>query len=548
MIRILFPLAVTIQMVLLIGCQYAADVTELPPQPTSTVQPATMERATISPSPPTVAAEVDDQPAKSTIPATEPAQVDDELPTSSPDPYDWDNRDVFIGGLIPGEEKILYELPGATVYHLDIDITNPNLVNGKMEARYTNQEDISLDELILHVFPSHLGGDMTVDNVLVNGKSASPQLDNGILRVPLESPLAPGEQALLALNFVTAVPGNESTKYKVLAYDEGILALAHFYPMFAVFDDQGWHTAPSADHGDETFADMGFYLVRVSAAADDVLVASGVETDRTLDNGRQEVTFAAGPMRDFYLAASKNYEVVQQQVGPVLLSSYAPADRQLGAELVLSVATHSLQSYSNRFGAYPYSELDIVSTPTEALGIEYPGVFANALRIYDLSDGDPDSVPNSVYLESTTAHEAGHQWFYGLVGNDQLNEPWLDESLTQYATWLYYIDRYGEQNAQGFYNSFEGRWERAENPEMPIGLPADAYNGRDYGAIVYGRGPILMNELAGMMGQDTFDEFLLDYSEQFRWQIASSEDFKRLAEQHCQCDLTDFFAEKVFGE
>jgi aminopeptidase N len=31
-----------------------------------------------------------------------------------------------------------------------------------------------------------------------------------------------------------------------------------------------------------------------------------------------------------------------------------------------------------------------------------------------------------------TSHEVGHQWFYGLVGNDQGRDPWLDEGL---ATW-----------------------------------------------------------------------------------------------------------------
>jgi aminopeptidase N len=150
-------------------------------------------------------------------------------------------------------------------------------------------------------------------------------------------------------------------------------------------------------------------------------------------------------------------------------------------------------------------------------------------------------------IESVSAHETAHQWFYNLVGNDQLNEPWLDEATAQYATWLYYIDRYGEQNAQGFYNSLEGRWGRTEFADIPIGLPANAYTGPEYSAIVYGRGPIFLNELAELMGQETFDQFLRDFTDTYRWQIAYGEDFMELAEKHCNCDLSDLFAEEVFG-
>ena len=78
-------------------------------------------------------------------------------------------------------------------------------------------------------------------------------------------------------------------------------------------------------------------------------------------------------------------------------------------------------------------------------------------------------------------------------------------------------------------------------------MPTEDYNGQEYGAIVYGRGPIFLNELAQEMDQDTFDAFLRDYVETFSWQIASSEDFQDLAEQHCQCDLSPLFDEAVYA-
>ena len=480
-----------------------------------------------------------------------PTKIIEQSDTSLPEPAllfgTWDDHAVYQAGLITEEAAVFQELPEATVYHLALDINDPYLVTGEMKARYFNQEDSSLNELFLHMFPKQLGGDMKVSNLLVNGEPTQYEVVDGMLRVDLDNPLAPGQGVVLSLAFETSVPGEETTKYGVLAFKVNILALAHFYPMFAVYDDQGWHTEPTAEHGDETFADASFYLVRVNAPENQTIVTSGVEVTQEIHDGQQQVTYAAGPARDFYLVASDDFEVVQEQVGQVLLRSYAPAGFLEGAQIALDATAYSLQSFSDRFGPYPYSELDVVTTPTDALGIEYPGIFANALRIYDLAGNTASGISNAGLIENVSVHEAAHQWFYNLVGNDQLNEPWLDEATAQYATWLYYIDRYGEQKAQGFYNSLEGRWGRAEYADIPIGLPADAYTGLEYSAIVYGRGPIFLNELAEIMGQETFDAFLRDFTDTYRWQIAYGEDFQTLAEQHCGCDLSELFAEQVFG-
>ncbi len=85
--------------------------------------------------------------------------------------------------------------------------------------------------------------------------------------------------------------------------------------------------------------------------------------------------------------------LLSDQVGPVQINSYAPPELLDGAEVALDVAAHALSSYNERFGPYPYSELDIVSTPTSALGVEYPGIFAIALRIYDISAASASGIP-----------------------------------------------------------------------------------------------------------------------------------------------------------
>lgn len=82
---------------------------------------------------------------------------------------------------------------------------------------------------------------------------------------------------------------------------------------------------------------------------------------------------------------------------------------------------------------------------------------------------------------------------------------------------------------------------------MPIGTPAGAYQDREYGTIVCGRGPVCVDALAERLGPEGFDEFLRDYYESQKWGIATGDAFKEIAEQHCQCDLTSMFEEWVYA-
>jgi aminopeptidase N len=149
-------------------------------------------------------------------------------------------------------------------------------------------------------------------------------------------------------------------------------------------------------------------------------------------------------------------------------------------------------------------------------------------------------------MEGTVAHEVGHQWFYNLVGDDQLDDPWLDEALTQFATLQYYADEYGPGGEQGFRASLEARWDNVGRADIPIGLPVAEYSEQEYGAIVYGRGPLFFVALREEMGIEAFDAFLKEYTETLSWDIATPEFLQSLAEEHCSCDLDPIFNDWVY--
>jgi aminopeptidase N len=168
--------------------------------------------------------------------------------------------------------------------------------------------------------------------------------------------------------------------------------------------------------------------------------------------------------------------------------------------------------------------------------VEYPGIVVIADRLYD---GNAASTP---WLESTVAHEVAHQWFYGLVGSDQLGAPWLDESLTQYMTLRYFRERYGPAGAAGFQQSLIERWDRVGNAPIPIGRAVSAYTAAEYGAIIYGRGALFFLALEEALGPSAFDAFLSDYV-RARWlRIGDRDDLEAAAEAACGCTLDALFA------
>jgi len=478
-------------------------------------------------------------------------------PTATPPPTEvildplktpWEDRSIFKDGLVASGQHVLNEMEGASVYHIEFTIADDLYhVTGHEEARYTNNERIALNEVQFRLFPNILGGEMQVSELKVDGQPVTPQygLEGSLMIAPLAAPLEPGQSAILQMDFAVTVPQTVELNYGVLAYSEDVLALAHAYPMIAVFDDEGWNAEIPPQDGDVTYADASFYIVRVVAPKGLTLVTSGSRVSYDEAGQVQVLNVAAGPARDFYLAASPNYEELSQTVGEVTVRSYAPGNDRDGAQLALEVASKAIEVFSARYAPYPYTELDIVSTPTLALGIEYPGAVAITSRVYDVT-GEYRGTPASVYMESTVAHEVGHQWFYNLVGDDQLDNPWLDESLTQFATLQYFTDRYGASSADGFRASLEGRWARVENAKIPIGLPVAEYGGAEYSAIVYGRGPLFFVALKEEMGAEAFDQFLTDYTKTLSWEIATPETMQSLAEKHCACDLDSIFNEWVY--
>jgi hypothetical protein len=456
---------------------------------------------------------------------------------SAPSPAD---RSVYKDDLAPEYYAALEALPYASLYSINFVIADDLYhVAGHETVTYTNAEDVALKEICLRLFPNILEGKMIVENVTVDDKPVEYfySLHDSLLTLKLRKTLRSQESAAISMDFEITVAQSIGSHYSVQTSYDNVLSLAHAYPMIAVYDDEGWNAEIPPEQGDITYADTSFFMVTAEASARVTLVGSGRAISREESGDRQRVVYAAGPARDFYLAASPDYSVVTQEANGITLRFYARKSQQEGAAYALEVAARALEIFSARYAPYPYRELDFVSTPTTASGVEYPGMIAiTRQRI----------IPNNMFLEAVTAHEVGHQWFYNLIGNDQLDEPWLDESLTQFVTLQYFTDAYGETGGEVFHQDLESRWEIINNNKIPIGLPVREYSGNEYGAIVYGRGALFFEALRGEMGAEAFDAFMRDYTQSDAWGIVTAEMLKIRAEEYCACDLTPLFQNWIY--
>ncbi len=428
-------------------------------------------------------------------------------------------------------------------YYIEAELS-PDLarLSGRERILYTNAEETPLGEVYLSLYPNLWQANVTISDTRAGGQpvAAEPNAQATNVRFPLAAPLQPGGQVELELAFtIPIVKDKKIGNYSEFAFQDGILALAHFYPTLVVFDGE-WQLDTPSPIGDVIYADASLFEVRFTAPADWKVAATGANVARTeREDGRATWHLAGGPMRDFNIAASSRFEVSTREAGDTTIRSYHLPEHHAAGERALSIAAIALETFEGDFGPYPYRELEIVATPTTAGGVEYPGMIVVSYGLY-ADEGRSD------FFEAVIAHEAAHQWWYNVVGNDQRDEPWLDESMSQYSTYLYYARAHGPSGARGFAASLTRRWEGAGSSNKALDMPVRAYSEAEYSGVIYGRGALWLISLREQLGADTMSRFLQEYYRDFRWKVAGTGDFQAVAEKVSGRDLDEQFNQNVY--
>jgi hypothetical protein len=149
-------------------------------------------------------------------------------------------------------------------------------------------------------------------------------------------------------------------------------------------------------------------------------------------------------------------------------------------------------------------------------GMEYPGfVMMSPLPVESPVAGSS--------LDRLLLHEIAHQWFYSLVGNDEIDDPWLDEAIAWYLIYAYYEDVRPDLAALVHRNVIVGSGTGNVDGRLSDYPPAGA--DAIYYANVYRRGARFVEELHGQLGNSAFWAVLRDHVTVHRNRIASPRAF-----------------------
>nr|WGC84436.1 Orf+2 [Streptomyces sp.] len=404
--------------------------------------------------------------------------------------------------------------PAYTV-SLTSDTTGANWT-GHESVSFTNTSSDPLNEVYLRLWDNAHGTcsamPIKVSNV-TGGTAAAPTVNCTALKITLPQPLAQGQRASVGFDLGITVPVGADR----FGRDGKFNFLGNALPVLAVKDDSGWHLDPYTNNGESFYSLASDFTVTLDHPSNLSVPATGTSVDTPGSAGRTVTKATASKVRDFAWAAGPFTKISGTSAAGVKVNVYSVSGiSSSSAQSMLNTSTSAVDAHAQRFGAYPYQELDAVLDNNFWFGgMEYPGFVLD--------------------LVSTTAltHEIGHQWFYGIVGDDEYNSPWLDESFTDYAT-----DLALGKTGSGCWNNVS--WASPDEKITNSMAYWDAHSSR-YSTVVYGYGKCTLHDLRRVVGDSAMTKLLRDYAQGHWYGVSTTADFKAAAQATTGTDLTSFW-------
>ncbi|MGZ4538260.1 MAG: M1 family aminopeptidase [Blastococcus sp.] len=365
--------------------------------------------------------------------------------------------------------------------------------------------DLATAELVFRLVPNGsdsapAGTRLTVDAVrgfdvragrYVAAGAAAP---GGLYVVALDRTLRRGRSTEVQLDFTLTLG---TGTFDRLGTDGHVSWWASGAPLLAWEPGVGWARDPFVPLlGETADSPAAATTVRVSVPARLTVLMTGNQAAPTpVRNGRRTWTSTEPAARDVSVAAGPFTTAQRTTPDGVRVTTGVLPGSGVGAGTLAGWTTAAIADLGATFGAFPYRTLTVALLPDYGGGIEYPSAILEA---------SPE--------RPVLVHEVAHMWFYGMVGNSQFRDPWLDEAFATYAEAL--VDP-----------ASAARLRPALGVPGAVGAPMSGFSDdRTYFTVVYGKGGAALLAARDAAGPQAFDAALRCYADARAWQIATPAD------------------------
>ncbi len=378
-------------------------------------------------------------------------------------------------------------------------------VTGSQTVVFT--PDRPTGELVFRLLPNapesaERGNRLVVDGVRgrdvasAGYESAGAADPGGLYVVDLDDELAAGESTEVELDFTITLG---TGAFDRLGTDDGVSWWASGAPLLAWEPGMGWARDPFVDVTGETASSpVADVRLRVSAPERLTVLMTGDQAPASEPvDGRRTWTSREPLARDVSVAAGLFTTTERRTPGGVRVTAGVLPDPELPVDRLADWTMQAIADLEQRFGPFPYDTLTVPLLPDYGGGIEYPSSILMA-------------TPRRFVL----VHEVAHMWFYGMVGNSQFRDPWLDEAFATYAE-----ETLDPPPAE----ALEKRL--ARDGDVGDSMLDFADEGtRSYFATVYSKGGAALHAARDAVGAETFDAAVRCYVDANAWTIATPDD------------------------
>lgn len=471
---------------------------------------------------------------------------------------------AFAGCSSKLEKQIKKESKNLTNYTMSIDYENYSL-NVNQTIDYINSSSDVFNKIYLHLYPNNFSkgatnkpvstlnmskaypngfseGHITINDVAHNGVNQEVVLsgtDFDILEVSVGE-LKSGERTTITLNYEVVIP-NCIHRF---GYGDNTINLGNFYPIVAVYDGE-WNLDPYHSNGDPFYSDMSNYFVNISVPKNLTIANTGEVLNKTESDNISTYEIKALAVRDFAFVLSDKFEVVAEKIGDVEVKYYYYDDENYSQSL--KSAVDSIKTFNSLYGSYPYKTYSVVKANFVHGGMEYPNLVLISDAVTDFND----------YV-NVIVHETAHQWWYGVVGNNEYDYGWLDEGLTDYSTALFYkynenyninFDEIIKNTTNSYVNFVEVYTKVLGSVDTTMNRSLNEYNTEpEYVYMAYVKGVLLFDSLNENVGEDKFLMCLKKYYKDFGFKNVTPDDLINTFETCLGTKMQGFFDSFIDGK